>query len=54
MWPFRKKNKKQLTYQFLCKKCDIFFYRDLPGKNRCPNCNCPGELYEVYEAQSKE
>lgn len=50
-WPFNFKQKKNtiLQYQFLCKTCDIFFYRNKIDDNKCPICNRRGELYSVKE-----
>lgn len=54
MWPFKRKQKKRLTYKFLCKTCDIFFNKQKPSDNRCPVCGRPAEIYEVYESGSNE
>ena len=46
---FKRKEQNFLEYKFLCKTCDIFFYRINSNKNKCPVCNRSGELYDVYE-----
>lgn len=53
-WPFRKKNKKQLVFQFLCKRCDFFFYREDSNNCRCPNCGSIAEVYDVFEEKIDE
>ena len=53
-WPFRrKKNYVRLSYQFLCKTCDIFFYKDNCNQTRCPICGRPAEVYSVKEVNDE-
>ena len=55
MWPFnRKKNYVELTYQFLCRRCDFFFYKNNPDDCRCPNCNSVAEVYDVFKKEEKD
>lgn len=46
---FKRKEQVFLEYKFLCKTCDIFFYRNNPNKNKCPVCNRKSEVYSVRE-----
>lgn len=48
-WFFKRKEYVFLEYKFLCKTCDIFFYRNSPNKNKCPICGRPAEVYDVQE-----
>ena len=48
---FKKKKKKNLTFKFLCKNCDIFFYGN-KTIGYCPCCGLMGEIYEVLEKDS--
>lgn len=49
MWPFKRKLKKQLKYQFLCSTCDIFFYENSPNKCKCPICGRSAQINDVWE-----
>lgn len=51
---FKRKEQVFLEYKFLCKTCDIFFYRNNPNKNKCPNCKQKAEVYNVYEVKNNE
>ena len=55
-WPFKFKRKELVffQYQFLCKCCDIFFYRYKVDDNRCPICGRRGEIYEVKELMNEQ
>lgn len=46
---FKHKEQIFLEYQFLCRMCDIFFYRNSSNKNICPVCHREAEIYNVYE-----
>ena len=48
---FKRKEFIFLEYKFLCKTCDIFFYRNNPNKNKCPICHEIAEVYDVYEVK---
>lgn len=51
MWPFKKKKKNEtkFEYQFLCKTCDIFFYKSYIDDNTCPICGRRMELWNIQE-----
>ena len=51
---FKRKEFIFLEYKFLCKTCDIFFYRNNPNKNKCPICHEIAEIYDVYEVKNNE
>ena len=51
---FERKEQVFLEYQFLCRTCDIFFYRNNPNKNRCPICKRESEIYNVREVGNNE
>lgn len=54
-WPFKFKRKEFVffQYQFLCKTCDIFFYRNNINSNKCPICGRKGEVYSVKEIKNE-
>lgn len=49
IWPFKKKKPLILSYQFLCRTCDIFFERKDLHKNKCPGCGRVAEIYSIKE-----
>ncbi len=51
MWPFKKKkkNKAKFECQFLCKTCDVFFYREYINDDKCPICGRRMELWGLEE-----
>lgn len=53
-WLFKFKRKKLVffQYQFLCRHCDIFFYKYKVYDNKCPMCGRRGEVYEVKEIRN--
>ena len=52
--PWRKKKDDGFTYQYLCRHCDFFFYKNFaPSYVECPNCGRRAELYDVYKSKEK-
>lgn len=51
---FKRTEQVFLEYKFLCRTCDIFFYRNNPNKNRCPICKRKSEVYNVREVGNNE
>lgn len=46
--------KHRYLYKMLCRHCDLFWERLDETDNKCPGCDRPMEIYEVFDLPKEQ